>query len=246
MLKTAFAHTQTEITQFLQASLRAIIRAETEGRLPNRFTDTGQAVWKTFRNELTAADLVALAIEDVGRAMPIPFAPGQWWPGWPDWALLHQSPTEAEQWIEEALSQIEQPREAYLRAQASLLDIDVPPDGGIVALPTPQAHEKWLELPGTGGWIAYSLCSRSEAKLYLWENFDILCNTPQEMLLAGLIAWELGAPPRLELPIRLADADLSVALKADQTYSTIVGCRNLHAHRDLRILHQKGEQPVWI
>ena len=237
---------RSEIQQFLKASLRAIVRAEAAGRLPSRFSGSGVAVWNTFRNELTAGDLVALSIEDAGMAMPVPFDPGRWWPGWPDWALLGQSPIEVEGRIGEALAQADQPRDAYLRGQAALLDIPLPPDQAVAGLHTPARHERWLELPGTGGWLAYTLCTRPDAELYLWENFTILCSRPQEMLLAGLIAWELGAPPHTELPIRLDEPDLTSTLKAGETYHAVVGRRDLHGRRDLRILHQNGEPPRWL
>ena len=246
MAPTISTRLSVEIGQFLQTCLRAMVRAETQGRLPRRFTQAGQAVWKIFRNELTAADLVALAIQDTGVAMPIPFDPGQWRPDWPDWALWPQSPREAEQWINEALSQVEQPQKTYLQAQASLLEVELPPDDIIANLPTPAPHQQWLELPGTGGWIAYSLATRPASNLYFWENFQILGATFQEMLLAGLIAWEMGAPPRTALPIQLDEADLTNTLKAGQTYSAVVGRRDRHGHRDLRVLHQHGEQPFWI
>ena len=55
---TAAIERQTEIQQSLQASLWALVRAEIDGRVPARFTGTGQEVWKTFRNELTAVDLL--------------------------------------------------------------------------------------------------------------------------------------------------------------------------------------------
>jgi len=237
---------QKEIQRFLQAGLRALVRAEADGRVPARFTGKGQAVWNTFRNELTAADLVALSIQDAGVAMPVPFDPGRWWPDWPDWALLGQSSADVEGWIDEALAQAGQSRDAYVRAQAAALGIDLPADDAVVALPTPPRHERWLELPGTGGWLAYALCTRLEADLYFWENFAIVCGTPQEMLLAGLIAWELGAPPRAELPIRLDDPDLTATLKVGETYHAVVGLRALHGHRDLRVLHQNGNQPLWL
>ena len=236
---------QTEIQQFLQASLRAIIRAEVAGRVPARFTGTGKDVWDTFKNDLTAADLVTLSIQDTGATMPIPFDPGQWWANWPDWALLHQSTDDAEQWIDEALARAAQPRDAYLREQATTLGIALP-DKAVATLPTPQRHERWLELPGTGGWLAYCLCTRSVTALYYWENFYIACGSPQEVTLAGLIAWELGAPPRTDLPIRLDDPDLTVTLKGGEAYHAVVGRRALHGHRDLRILHRNGEQPLWI
>ena len=237
---------QDPTSQFFAAGLRAVIRAELRGEVPARFTGTGKDVWSTFRNELTAADLVALCIEDAGATMPIPFNPGLWWPNWPDRARPNLSPTDPEQWIRESLARANQPRDAYLREQAASLGIDPPTDKAVAALPTPLRHERWLELPGTGGWLAYALSTRSDGDLYFWENFHVVCGTPQEVLLAGLIAWELSAPPRTELPIQLDDPDLTATLKAGETYHAVVGRRDLHGHRDLRILHHDGEQPLWL
>ena len=114
------------------------------------------------------------------------------------------------------------------------------------ALPTPERHERWLELPGTGGWLAYTLCQRSDSTLYFWENFAVVCGTPQEMLLAGIIAWELSAPPRTQLPIYLDAADLGQTLKAGETYHGVMGRRDLHRRRDLRILHREAKEPLWV
>ena len=238
--------THSETHQFFKSSLRALVRAERDGRVPPRFTGTGRDIWVTFRNELTAADLVMLCIEDAGATMPIPFNPGLWWPNWPDRARLNLSSTDAEQWIQESLAHADQPRDEYLRAQAATLGLDPPTDEEVAALPTPPRHERWLELPGTGGWLAYALSTRADGGLYFWENFHVVCGTPQEVLLAGLIAWELGAPPRMELPIRLDDPDLTATLNAGETYHAIAGRRELHGHRDLRILQNNGERPLWI
>lgn len=245
MLSVTTTVQQSEIHQFLQASLRAIVRAEAQGRLPARFMGAGVAVWETFRNELDAADLVALAIQDAGLTMPVPFDPRVWWSGWPDWALF-QASEDTGRWIQEALEQADLPRDAYLREQAAFLEIGLPADAAVTALPMPASHECWLELPGTGGWLAYALCQRPDATLYFWENFVVVCGTPRETLLAGLIAWELGAPPRTKLPIRLDGPDLAVTLKAGEMYHAVVGLRKLHGHRDLRVLHQNGEQPLWL
>ena len=231
---------------FLQASLRALIRAEVAGRVPPRFTGTGPDVWATFRNELTAADLAALVIQDAGVSMPVPFAPELWWPGWPEWGVLRQPAAEVQAWIADALAAAEQPRDAYLRGQAGLLGIELPPDEALSALRLPARHERWLELPPTGGWAAYALCSRPGAELYFWDNFAIICALPAEMLFAGLIAWELGAPPNAELHIRLDEDDLTATLKAGETYHEVVGLRAIHAHRDLRILHRGEKPPLWI
>jgi len=234
----------TEIESFIQTSLRALVRAEAAGRVPARFTGTGQEIWRTFRNELSAADLVALSIQDAGVAMPVPFDPGHWWPDWPRWATLNRPPAEVEAWIAGALRHADEPRDAFLREQAAVLELDLPSDAAIAALRTPARHERWLELPGSGGWLAYALCARPAAELYYWENFTVVCGAPREMLLAGLIAWELGAPPRVELPIHLDDPDLSATLRAGQTFHAIVGRQDLHGHRDLRILHHTGQGPV--
>jgi len=241
-----FTSTDNEIHRFFRTSLRAIVRAEADGRVPARFAGTGKEVWRTFRNELTVADLVALCIQDAGVTMPIPFDPSLWWPDWPERLRLQLPPADADRWIEESLAQTEQPRDAYLRDQAALLGLDVPSNEALMALPTPPRHERWLELPGTGGWLAYTLSTRPDANLYYWENFTVVCASPQEMLLAGLIAWELGAPPRTELPIRVDDPDLTATLKAGETYHAVVGRRDRHGHRDLRILHRDGKQPLWI
>jgi hypothetical protein len=237
---------QTDVQQFLRASLRAILRAEDQDRLPARFTGTGQEIWRIFRNELDAADLAALAVQDAGAAMPVPFDPRRWWPEWPDWVLFRQPADEAEGWIAEARDHAGLDRDGYLRRQAALLEIDLPTPDQIAALPTPKPHERWLELPGTGGWLAYALCQRPEANLYLWENFTIVCDTPQEMLLAGLIAYELNAPPRTPLPIRLDESGLVETLESGGTYHAVVGRRDLHGHRDLRILLREGKEPLWV
>lgn len=235
-----------DVALFLRASLGALIRAEVAGRVPPRFKGTGPEVWAAFRNELTATDLAVLVIQDAGVSMPVPFAPEQWWPGWPEWGALRQSPVEVQAWMTDALALAEQPRDAYLRGQARLLGIELPPDESLATLRLPLRHERWLELPPTAGWVAYALCTRPEAELYFWDNAAIVCATPAEMLFAGLIAWELGAPPNTELHIWLDEEDLTATLKAGETYHEVVGLRGRHAHRDLRILHREGKPPLWI
>jgi len=236
---------EKDVHQFLKVSLRAILRAEANGRIPQRFTGASQEIWRTFRNELTQADLVALAIQDAGATMPVPFDPTTWWPEWPDWALRNLPEQQVQQWVTDAQKSVHQTQEDYLRKQAAELDLVLPETEKLSALPTPQPHEKWLELPGTAGWTAYTLCIRPNADLYFWENFTILCQSPQEMLFAGLLAWELNAPPRHDLPIYL-DPDLERVLRSERTYHQVVGSRNLHGHRALQLLHNDGQGPLWI
>ena len=237
---------QDEMQQFFEASLRAIVRAEADERVPARFTGTGKAVWDTFRNELTTADLISLCVQDAGVTMPVPFDPSSWWPDWPACAVLRPSEADADNWLADALSRVDEPRDSYLRGLAATLGVDLPSSDSVAGASAPERHEHWLELPGTGGWVAYVLSADPQSGLYFWENFSIVCSAPQEMLFAGLIAWELGAPPHAALPIRLDDAGLTVTLKSGEKYDAIVGRRDLHDHRDLRVLHQNGEQPLWL
>lgn len=238
------------IETFCQSALSALIRAELQERVPARFTGVGQEVWKTFRNELTLADLLVLAIQDAAVSMPIPFDPQRWLPAEAGsaftWSALQVSPEAVTAWLPDAQRQAGLPLDDYLRQQARILNQPLPAGAALEKTPTPQKHERWLELPGTGGWVAYTLCSRAGRELYLWENFMILCATPQEIILAGLIAWELGAPPNLDLPILMEDDNLSGIMNADQTFHTVVGKRSEHGHRDLRFLHQDNKHPLWL
>lgn len=245
-MSTSSTVTDQDVAAFFQASLRALVRAERQGRTPVRFTEGGQAVWQAFHNELTVADLAALAIADAGASMPLPFDPAQWWPGWPDWALLASEPGQVEGWLDEALTNADATPAAFLRQQAALLNLSLPADEALAALPTPAAHERWLELPGTAGWVAFHLCTRPDAALYFWENFTVVCASPQEMLLAGLIAWELGAPPQTALPIRLDSADLAGILDSKETYHAVAGRRDLHGRHDLRFLQRELHPPFWL
>lgn len=241
--------TETRLTRdvqlFAKTVLRAIIRAEANSLVPERFTGTGKEIWHTFRNELTQGDQVALAIQDAGATMPVPFDPTTWWPEWPDWALRNLPEQHVQQWVTDAQESIHQTQEDYLRKQAVELDLSLPDTEKLSALPTPLPHEKWLELPGTAGWVAYTLCIRPNADLYFWENFTILCQSQQEMFFAGLLAWELNAPPRHDLSIYL-DPNLERVLRSERTYHQVVGRRNLHGHRALQLLHNDGQDPLWI
>jgi hypothetical protein len=233
------------VHQFLRTGVRAIVRAEANGRIPQRFNGTGREIWQTFRNELTTADLVALAVQDAGATMPVPFNPTVWWPDWPDWALRDLPDEQAQRWVAAAKESTQQSQPDYLQTQAAELGLNLLAKEVVSSLPTPAAHERWLELPGTAGWIAYALCTRSEADLYFWENFTILCQSPQEMLFAGLLAWELNAPPGQALPIYL-DPELTDTLHGEQTYHQLVARRDLHGHRALTFLHNSGSEPLWI
>jgi len=226
-------HTQPplhDIKTFASAAVRALVRAEVAGRAPLRFTSSGPQLWAAFRNELTDADLLDLAVRDLAVAMPQFFALNQLWPEASGEELRAISPAEAAQCIAEAVAQADQPREVYLQAQAKTLSIRLPSGESLKRLPVPEAYHRILELPGSGGWLAYHLASRPGTAVYYWENFTITCGTWQEQLLAGLIAFELGAPPRRELPI-VHDPTLAQVLNEDVAFDWIIGLREENARR---------------
>lgn len=162
--------------------------------------------------------------------MPQFFALNQMWPEASGDELRSVSPTETAEYIAQAIAQADQPREAYLQIQAQTLSIRLPSTESLNVLPHLEAHHHVLELTGTGGWLAYTLASHPNATVYYWENFTIACGTWQELLLAGLIAFELGAPARRELRI-ICDPTLAKVLKGDITFDLIIGIREENQSR---------------
>jgi len=162
--------------------------------------------------------------------MPQAFALHRVNPEASDHELRVLSPDQVGEWIDRGKSLAEQSRDDYLRAQAQALGIRLPPVEGLQHLPVPEAHHSILELPGNGGWLAYHLASRPDTAVYYWENFTIVCGTWQEQLLAGVIAFELGAPPRRELSI-VRDPTLAQVLNGDVTFDWIIGLQEENARR---------------
>jgi hypothetical protein len=219
-----------EIVNFASVVTAALLRAEGVGRVPARFTGTGSQFWTAFRNELTSADLLDLAVRDAAMTMPQPFALHWLWPEAAGDDLRIIPPEQVEEWIKQAKDLADQSPDAYLRAQAHSLGIRLPWEKGLEGLPMPEAHHHILELPGSGGWLAYHIAARPGAAVYYWENFTIACGTWQEQLMAGLIAFELGAPPHRELAI-VNDPTLVSVLGDEAAFDWIVGLREDNARR---------------
>lgn len=220
----------SDLTIFASVVTAALLRAEKAGRVSPRFTSTGPQLWAAFRNELTLTDLLDLAVRDAAMAMPQAFALHRLWPGASGDELHALSPDQVGEWIERGKGLAEQSADEYLRAQAQALDIRLLPEESLTRLPEPEAHHHILELPGSGGWLAYHVASRPDTAVYYWENFIIACGTWQEQLLAGLIAFELGAPARRELPI-VRDPTLARVLNDDAAFDWIVGLQEENARR---------------
>ena len=114
----------------------------------------------------------------------------------------------------------------YITEQARLLGL--PTKMGRSDLHIVKPHQKVLELPGTGGQLAYHLVS-SQRDLTLRDNFTVACSSWQELTLAGIIALECGAPNsefalKVEIegmrdvnhPLRQRSFDLVIGLHPDK------------------------------
>lgn len=216
---------------FYAVAAHALVRAEHAGHVPPRFTGDGAKRWAQFANELTDADRLDLAIQDAAAAYPTPFGLRADLLGY-DNGDLGLTPDAARELIEEAINTAGASPDDYLRAQAQRLGIQLTSEPALSALPAPEAHHTILELPGTAGWLTYHIARRPDSRVYLWENFVIACASWQEVMLAGLIAFELNAPPHKQLPI-VRDEFLLSVLGDNKRYDWIVGARAEHAHRAL-------------
>ena len=171
------------------ALLHAIARDEAAGRRPARVTEPKLDTWTRFRGRLSSADFVSLLFEDAAIIHPIPFdaaVVGS------QLALGELPDTVAGSWLGSMASlALDEPSTNYIAEQARLLGL--PTRKSRKDLHVIKAHQKVLELPGTGGQLAYHLVS-DQKELTLQDNFLIACETWQERTMAGIVALELGAP----------------------------------------------------
>lgn len=180
--------------------LHAIARDEAAGRRIQRLTEPKLDTWARFRGRLTGADLVALLFEDAAVLHRVPFDPES--VGGP--LRLDQLPASiADGWLSSigALALAAAGPE-YILEQARRLGL--PMRMARSDLHVVKAHQKVLELPGTGGQLAHHLVTMHK-DLSLQDNFAVACSTWQELTLAGIVALELGAP-HSDFIVR-ADAD---------------------------------------
>lgn len=214
----------------------ALVRAEMAERLPTRLSSRGGEIWKAFRNELKSNDLLSLVIRDVAVTHPIPFAVEQIMPGATSNALFQVTAQDVREWTKQALEQADLSSYDFLRTMAAMLQVAHP--RATEGLPLVQPHQQVLELPGTGGWLAYRMVAQKGAQLYFWENFSVIGSRWQEVVLAGIIGWELGAPPRYPLRVyhdpTMVGANSAPTLEQLQrSFDYVVGLRAHHAQLEL-------------
>ena len=210
-------------TTWAAAALHALVREEAAGRKPPRLTEPGFATWSRFRGRLGPGHLVQMLFEDAAVTFPVPFDEARVLGTRALDTLDHRAMAA---WLQAAAQLDAQPGPDYIAAQARLLGIS-----SRLArsdLHQVKAHQKVLELPGTGGQIAHHLVS-TQPELTLQDNLTIACGSWQELTLAGIVALDLGAPhadflsrvePRdlreMEHPIRQRRYDFVVGLHPDK------------------------------
>jgi hypothetical protein len=172
------------------ALTHALAREERSGRRPLRLLEPGRATWNRFRGRLNDVALLDLLLEDAAVAQPVPFDPS---------AILGQTdavsglpPALVAHWLDAlpALALDAAPTE-YITAQAKLLGL--PTRLNRSDLPRLKPHHRALELPGTGGQIAFHI-AQTQDDIFLQDVFTIACGSPEELLLAGLVAVESRIP----------------------------------------------------
>ena len=185
--------------------LHALARDEGAGRRRPRLTEPRLDTWTRFRGRLSSVDLVSLLFEDAAVLHRVPFDPETVGGGLrPD--RLPEAVTDG--WLEAIDSlPLTSPGADYILEQARLLGL--PTRVARSELHVVKAHQKVLELPGTGGQLAHHLVS-GQRDLTLQDNFVVACGSWQELTLAGIIALDLGAP-HSDFAVRAEAADFRVS-----------------------------------
>lgn len=184
------------------ALLHAIARDEAAGRRRPALTETKLDTWTRFRGRLSSVDLVSLLFEDAAVLHRVPFDPeavgGSLRPD-------RLPETVTDEWLKAIGSlSLKAASADYILEQARLLGL--PTRMARSDLHIVKAHQKVLELPGTGGQLAHHLVS-GQKDLTLQDNFAVACGSWQELTLAGVVALELGAP-HSDFATRAEPADL--------------------------------------
>lgn len=186
-MQTAATATSKAASTWASASLHALAREEHHGRRPKRLLEPGRLTWSRFRGHLGPVDLLCLLLEDAAVTQSEPF----------DVALL---PPEARPTLlsadladallaELATRDLTADPDTYLTEQARLLGL--PTRFGRSSLRKVANTKQVLELPGTGGQLAFHI-TRTQPGVYLQDVFTIGYDGWRERTLAGLVAVEAG------------------------------------------------------
>jgi hypothetical protein len=180
---------QLPSAKWAAALLYALARDEAAGRLPARLTETRLGTWSRFRGRLTATDFAALLFEDAAVIHPVPFDASRF-EGLLNVELLPEAVTQ--RWLDSlSKTDLTESGANYIEEQARLLGL--PTRLARSDLHVVKPHQKVLELPHTGGQLGHHLVSIYPG-LTLQENFVVACSSWQELVMAGIVALDRGAP----------------------------------------------------
>lgn len=206
------------------AALHALAREEARDRKPKRLLEGGLATWTQFRGRLHATHLLELLLEDAAVTQPTAFrVPSDF----PAIASLPRAVVDA--WVREvsgaagstadgaARLELDESALDYLTTQAKRLGITTRMARS--ELHRVKAHHQILELPGTGAQLAHHLVSTHD-DVFLQSNFVVACRDWRDVVLAGLVAVELGVSG--PAPVSL-DPDLRLARTSDRRFDYVIG-----------------------
>ncbi len=202
------------ITQ-LTWTLRAIARMERDTnralRRP-RLTETGWSTWRRIAGRAGTGEFIRLLHDDLAGAFPTAFDLHRWSSD----PLVGMSEADATALAESALVDEESDTVTFLRAAAAALGM--PAAGSVSSLPKVQAHQRVVELPGTGGRIAAQQVL-THIDLSFDRQFVYVADTFAERLLIGIAALELRSNP----PEIITTADLKALLATDSRIDRAFG-----------------------
>lgn len=219
------------------AILHAIAREETANHRRPCLTEPNLDTWNRFRGRLTSVDLVAILFEDGAVLHRIPFDPAA---VCGDLSLRRLPESVTDRWLGTIGSLALSCASAdYVHEQARLLGL--PTRLARSDLHVVKPHHKVLELPGTGGQLAYHLVT-NQKDLVIQDNFVVACCSWQEATLAGLLALELCVPhSNFASRIEPADFNNSDHPIRQRSFDFVIGL-----HPDKGGLFQMDEQlAIW-
>jgi hypothetical protein len=176
---------------YTEAVVRALLREEARDRRPKRLLEPGRATWTQFHGRLKDVALIEILLEDASVAQPVPFDAARMLDG--ERPVQRVPADSVKAWLDDA--PLAGASAEYITAQAKLLGL--PTRFARSDLPVIKAHQRILELPGSGGQLTHHLLE-VDPNLPIREVFTVACGAWQELVLAGLVCVEkglLGEPP---------------------------------------------------
>lgn len=209
---------QAAAATYLVAALHALAREEQAGRRPKRLIEPNHATWHRFRGRLGPLDFAELVLEDAAVNQAEPFAVER---VLGDRSALRALPEALiGDWLAE-LSKLplDTPDRDYLEEQATRLGLKARP--AFSDLHKLAAHNRVLELPGSGGRLAAHAVV-SQDGLSFKDMVTVACASWQERTLAGLVAVTLEVRGDTRIGV---DPALEHARKAEGGFTHVFGLK---------------------